>query len=71
MSNYVCKKCGHDVFSHDVTDIYGETFNSTEKIVVEGKHYTDGDDWVCDECHAEIPKEDIDEFLMQMFDAGS
>jgi len=66
---YKCCSCGGNKFTHDVSEIYEEVFNSKEKTVVEGKHYNDGADWCCNKCHVKIPKADVNEFLSQMYDA--
>lgn len=66
---YKCRSCGSNKFTHDVSEIYEEVFDSKEKTVVEGKHYNDGSDWSCNECHVTIPKADVNEFLSQMYDA--
>lgn len=66
---YKCRSCGSNTFTHDVSEIYEEVFNSKKGTVVEGKHYNDGEDWYCKECNVKIPKADVNKFLSQMYDA--
>jgi len=68
---YKCRTCGSNKFSHDVSEIYEEVFDSEKETVVEGKHYNEGSSWVCKECSAIIPSRDVDNFLSQMYDATS
>ena len=68
---YVCHSCGGTKFCHDVSEVYEEVFDSKEKSVTEGKHYSDGEDWVCKSCGAKIPKGSVSNFLEQMYDATS
>jgi len=66
---YKCHMCGGTKFCHDVSIVYEEVFDSEEKIVVQGKHYNEGEDWVCQNCNVGMPKANVDEFISQMCDA--
>ena len=68
---YICHICGGTKFSHDVTEIFEEVFDSKEKTVKEGKHYNEGEVWCCMKCNNGIPKYNISEFMEQMYDASS
>jgi len=66
---YKCHKCGNAKFSHDVTDVYEEEFNSEFPAVAEGKHYFDSKPWRCSSCNALIPGAKIRELLIQIDNA--
>lgn len=66
---YKCRSCGSNKFTHDVSVLYEEVFDSKEKTVVEGKRYNVGTDWCCKECNTNVPDDDVNKFLLQMFDA--
>lgn len=69
MSNfYKCHKCGSNEFTHDVTEFYEEIFDSEKETVIEEKCYVVAKVWQCKKCGAEIPEEDDQKFLLQMYD---
>lgn len=67
---YACRSCGGTKFSHDVTVVYEEIFDSEEKHLIEGEPFSDGEDWECRHCKAKIPKGDVADFLEQMYNVS-
>lgn len=66
---YKCYKCGESEFNHDVTEVYEEIFDSKEGKIIEDDRYFSTGVWQCKKCQAEIPEEDHQKFLLQMYDA--
>jgi len=67
---YKCRSCGSNEFTHDVSVLYEEVFDSKEKTVVERKRYNVGTVWCCKKCNANIPSNDVNKFISRMCDAS-
>jgi len=67
-SHYVCK-CGSTHFTHEVTSVYDESFDtSTDEVILENE-YSDGETWICVKCRAGILPEAANLFFDQLYNA--